>query len=166
MGLLAQFPSQFGRLELDHVQSPQATRDDDRSDQSKFEGALSSSGAPPETWGNPLRSRTRARFGGHRCTLPYTSSQRPRLYIVIYSVSDVENTPSRHHAPPAVSHQSPPPIHISLGVGPEPLKWLVHLPAHPQLINLYRGVAVLGDIVFHPKRRCWSGVFFTVRCFD
>lgn len=125
---------------------------------------------------NPLGSRTRSWFGGHRCALSTVyivqapdiacASGRTLWFILLVSLRMLQLAPSRHHAPPAASPQLPPPVHISLGVGPEPLKWLVRLPAHPQLVNLYRGVAVLGDIVLYTKRSCWSGIFFTVRCFD
>jgi len=60
--------------------------------------------------------------------------------------------------------KSPSPVHISLGVGPKPFEWLVHLSRHPQLVNLYRRVTVFCDVVFHPERPCRSGVFLTILC--
>ena len=64
---------------------------------------------------------------------------------------------------PYCSLRSPSPIYISLDIDPKPFEGFVHLPAHPQLIDFYRRVAVFRDVVFYPERLCRPGIFLTVR---
>ena len=62
------------------------------------------------------------------------------------------------------SLQSPSPIYVSLGVGPKSFERFVHLPGHPQLVDLYRGVTVFRDVVLYPERLGRPGIFLTIRC--
>ena len=57
----------------------------------------------------------------------------------------------------------PPPIYVSLGVGPKPFERLVRLSGHLQLADLYRRVAVLRDVVLYPERLCRPGMFCTIQ---
>ena len=45
----------------------------------------------------------------------------------------------------------PSPIYVSLQVGPKPFEGFVHLPSHPQLIDLYRRVTVFRHVVLYPE---------------
>ena len=57
----------------------------------------------------------------------------------------------------------PSPIHVPPRVGPKPFEGLVHLPGHPQLIDLYRRVTVLRDLVLYPEPRRRPGIFLAIR---
>ena len=84
--------------------------------------------------------------------------------LFITCASDIKDILKATKPPPTPlrTPKSPPPIHVPLGVSPEPFKWLVHLPGHFQLINLHRRVTVLGDVVPDPERGCWPRIWPTV----